>query len=109
MVGGAHPTRNETSRREGRDEWSLPRRLAQEFVEVRGDRLGEGQGPDGRLPLLAGLPVERVEDFVDGPGRAEELIEVRRHRFLERQEPDRGFPLLAVLPVERLEDLSGGP
>ena len=72
---------------------------------MRGDRLVKRQEPDGRFALLAVLPVERVEHFLDRPGRAEELIEVGSYWFRERQEPDRGLTLLTVLPVERVEDL----
>ena len=42
----------------------IPRQRAEEFVEVRGDRFGEGEEPDARLVLLAVLAVEFLEDLL---------------------------------------------
>ncbi|MBC7815305.1 MAG: hypothetical protein IAG10_00230 [Planctomycetaceae bacterium] len=49
----------------------LPCQRAEEFVEVRGDRLAQGEEPDLGFVLLARLAVERLEDFLSRFRRAE--------------------------------------
>ena len=51
------------------------RQFAQQLVETRSNWFVERQEPSRRLPLLAVLPVERVEHLLDRSGRAEQLIE----------------------------------
>ena len=54
---------------------ALHRQRAEEFVEVRGERLVQGEEPDCGFVLLAELAVEPLEDLLGRFGRAEHLVE----------------------------------
>ena len=57
--------------------------LAQELVEVRGDRLVERQEPDRGLPLRAVVAVECVEHLLRGPSWTEDLVQQGSRLLIE--------------------------